>query len=69
MKKAEINLKNHYVESFGKNEKQIIDAKNNSLNLNETLVNNIKEIKKELISRLDKNETNNFLNRNDNPFN
>lgn len=56
MKKAEENLKNHHLEAFGKNEKEIYEAKNNSNSLNDKLIVNIRELKKNVLERLYKNE-------------
>lgn len=52
MKAAESKLKNYYSEQFSKYDKDIMKIKLDSQNLNENLLNNIKKIKDELITRL-----------------
>eukprot|EP00340_Litonotus_pictus_P010883 CAMPEP_0170537908 /NCGR_PEP_ID=MMETSP0209-20121228/102997_1 /TAXON_ID=665100 ORGANISM="Litonotus pictus, Strain P1" /NCGR_SAMPLE_ID=MMETSP0209 /ASSEMBLY_ACC=CAM_ASM_000301 /LENGTH=262 /DNA_ID=CAMNT_0010839501 /DNA_START=84 /DNA_END=869 /DNA_ORIENTATION=+ len=45
MKKAENNLKYHYIDNFNKNDKDISETKVSSVGLNDKLLNNIRDIK------------------------
>lgn len=56
MKKAEHNLKYQYLNDFTKNEKEIIESKISSKNLNDKLLSNINEIKHYLLERLKSKE-------------
>lgn len=60
IKKAENNLKIHYIQNFSKNDKEISDTKINSYNLNERLLGNIREIKAALLDRIYKSENPNI---------
>ncbi len=56
MKKAEQNLKYQYLSDFTKNEKDIVDSKITSKNMNDKLLANINEIKHYLLERIKSKE-------------